>query len=288
MWAPQIGDRFGLVIVDEAHHVGELCPADLFEMLVAPARLGLTATPPEQGGALERAIGPIVYTLGIADLVGDALAEYELVTVPIHLAPQERELYKAARTTFNEAYARFARMQSGATWAEFVTHCSRSADGRAAIRAWRASRSVLAFPAAKSAALRDVLVKHRGERTLVFTSDNATAYKIARDLLVQPITCDIGRIERAAMLDRFRAGTATVLVSSQVLDEGLDVPEADIAVIVGGTASARRHVQRIGRVLRPRVGKRAQVYELATSSTTELDQVYRRRRGLEHHAEVQP
>ena len=86
------------------------------------------------------------------------------------------------------------------------------------------------------------------------------------------------------MLDRFRAGTAPVLVSSQVLDEGLDVPEADLAIIVGGTGSARRHVQRIGRVLRPRIGKRAHVYELATSATTEIDQVRRRHRGLE----VQP
>ena len=68
------------------------------------------------------------------------------------------------------------------------------------------------------------------------------------------------------MLARFRSGEAPVLVSSQVLDEGLDVPEADIAIVVGGTASQRRHVQRIGRVLRPRPGKRARVYELATGA----------------------
>ena len=50
-WLPRIGDRFGLVIVDEAHHVGAWCPTEIFEMLVAPARLGLTATPPDAGGA---------------------------------------------------------------------------------------------------------------------------------------------------------------------------------------------------------------------------------------------
>jgi superfamily II DNA or RNA helicase len=68
-----------------------------------------------------------------------------------------------------------------------------------------------------------------------------------------------------------------VLVSSQVLDEGIDVPDADVAIVVGGTSSARRHVQRIGRVLRPRHGKRARVYELAVEDSTEVDYVARRR-----------
>jgi superfamily II DNA or RNA helicase len=287
-WAPTMGDQFGLVIVDEAHHVGAWCPADVLDMMVAPARLGLTATPPDDGGALERVIGPVIYTLGIAELVGDALAEYDLRTVPIHLTPDEREIYRTARGHFNVAYSRFQRIQPRSSWNEFVKHCARTADGRAALAAWRLSRAVLAYPSAKATTLRGLLARHEGERALVFTSDNATAYKIARELLVLPITCDIGRVERAAMLDRFRAGTAPVLVSSQVLDEGLDVPEADIAIIVGGTASARRHVQRIGRVLRPRVGKRAQVYELATTATTELDQVTRRRRGLSQQMAVQP
>ena len=69
-WAPRIGDRFGLVIVDEAHHVGAWCPAEIFEMLVAPARLGLTATPPDDAGALARHVGPVVYARSVADLVG--------------------------------------------------------------------------------------------------------------------------------------------------------------------------------------------------------------------------
>ena len=286
-WAPQIGDQFGLVVIDEAHHVGAWCPADLFDMLIAPARLGLTATPPPEGGGLERVIGPIVYSLGIAELVGDALAEYDLLTVAIQLTPDERELYRTTRGHFNTAYSRFRRLEPHGSWSDFVTYASRTPEGRASLAAWRLSRSVLAFPQAKATALRALLARHAGERTLVFTSDNATAYKIAREFLVLPITCDIGRVERAGMLERFRKGNAPVLVSSQVLDEGLDVPEADIAIIVGGTASARRHVQRIGRVLRPRVGKRAQVYELATHATTEVEQVVRRRRGLIQHVAVQ-
>lgn len=72
-WAPRIGDRFGLAIVDEAHHVGAWCPSEVLEMLVAPSRLGLTATPSDSA-ALPRHIGPLVYDLAIDDLRGDALA----------------------------------------------------------------------------------------------------------------------------------------------------------------------------------------------------------------------
>ncbi|HEY1818047.1 MAG TPA: DEAD/DEAH box helicase [Kofleriaceae bacterium] len=280
-WAPRIGDRFGLAVVDEAHHVGAWCPGEIFEMLVAPARLGLTATPPAPGGALEHHVGDVAYALGVADLVGDALASFEVITVPIELLADERAAYQAARREFSRAFAKFQRDRPGSSWREFAKTSRRTADGRAALAAWRASRAVLAYPAAKRAALREVLERHAGERVLVFTADNATAYAIARELLVMPVTCDIGRAERAEMLARFRAGDASVLVSAQVLDEGLDVPEADVAVIVGGTASVRRHVQRVGRVLRPRPDKRAKVYELATRATTETGQVIRRRRGLE-------
>ncbi len=287
-WAPRIGDRFGLVIVDEAHHVGAWCPAEVLEMLCAPARVGLTATPPAPTGALARLVGPVVYALSIADLVGDALADYEITTVPIALDRDERAVYRALRGQFATAYAAHQRSRPASGWHDFVKSAQRSQHGRSALAAWRGARGVLAYPLGKRAALREILARHAGDRVLVFTADNATAYTIARELLVTPITCDIGRAERARSLERFRSGEASVLVSSQVLDEGLDVPDAEVAVIVGGTGSARRHVQRVGRVLRPRPGKRARVYELAVEGSTEVGQVVRRRRGLDAGTEVTP
>jgi superfamily II DNA or RNA helicase len=279
-WAPRIGDRFGLVIIDEAHHVGAWCPSEVLEMLTAPARLGLTATPPGEAGALARHVGPVVYALSVDDLVGDALADYQLITVPIALTPDERRRYREARGRFAAVYAGFQRSSPDGGWHEFVRAARRSTTGRTALAAWRTYRALLAYPQGKREALRGLLAHHAGERTLVFTGDNATTYAIARELLVMPITHEIGRTERAAALAKFRAGEISVLVSSQVLDEGLDVPDADIAIVVGGTASPRRHAQRIGRVLRPRTGKRARIYELAVEETTEVGYVQRRRAGL--------
>lgn len=279
-WAPRIGDRFGLVIVDEAHHVGAWCPAEIFEMLVAPARLGLTATPPADAGLLARHLGPVVYALSVADLVGDALADYEIVSVPIELDRDERARYRQLRGRFAASYSAFQRAMPNAAWSEFVRAASQTIQGRGALAAWREYRALLAYPQGKRLVLRELLAQHRDRRALVFTADNATAYAIARELLVMPITHEIKRGERAQALAGFRSGERPVLVSSQVLDEGFDVPEADLAIVVGGTSSARRHAQRIGRVLRPRDGKLARVYELAVSETTEVSYVQRRRAGL--------
>lgn len=287
-WAPRIGHRFGLVIVDEAHHVGAECPAEVMEMLVGAARLGLTATPPlgDTALALERHVGPVVYTLAIDDLVGDALADFDLVTIPIRLTADERARYGAARKLFASAYSSFLRASPGSDWRAFVSAAMRSEHGRLALAAWRTSKDILAYPEGKRRDLRELLARHTDQRTLVFTQDNRTAYEVARGFLVSPITHEIGRNERARVLERFSAGDINVIVSAQVLDEGLDVPEAEVAIVVGGTASSRRHVQRIGRVLRPAPGKRARVYELTVSDTIEVDHVRRRRSGIHAGAEM--
>jgi superfamily II DNA or RNA helicase len=279
-WAPKLGDQFGFVVVDEAHHVGAWCPSEVLEMLVAPARLGLTATPPTGAAALDRHVGPVVYSVTVDALAGDALAPFDVVTVPIELTPIERASYRTHRGRFAASYGELQRRRPGASWQDFIEDAQRTASGREALAAWRSSRTVLAYPAGKRAALRELLANHRDERVLVFTADNATAYAIARELLVVPITKDIRRAERAAVLERFRSGDAPVLVSSQVLDEGLDVPEAEVAIIVGGSGSERRHIQRVGRVLRPLAGKHARIYELAVEASAEVGTVVRRRRGL--------
>lgn len=283
-WAPRIGDKFGLVVVDEAHHVGASCPIEVLEMLVASARLGLTATPPEAGSnRLETLVGPVVYQLGVEDLAGDALADFELISVPIRLTPVERANYNAARAAFSIAYTAFQKAVPGETWNTFVASAMRSETGRQALAGWRMSRELLAYPEHKRRVVGSLLARHANRKTLIFTQDTASAYKIASEFLVYPITHEIGRREREFALMRFRSGEANVLVSAQVLDEGLDVPEADVAIIVGGTSSSRRYVQRIGRVLRPADGKRALVYELVVAQSVE-EQYMRKRRGTHFRA----
>jgi superfamily II DNA or RNA helicase len=125
-----------------------------------------------------------------------------------------------------------------------------------------------------------LLDHHHESRTLVFVGDNETAYAVARENLVMPLTCDIGRKERDRALALFREGRLRALVSARVLNEDLDVPEAEVGIVVAVRRGQREHVQRIGRVLRPRAGKRALVYELVARDTQELRDSRRRQRAL--------
>jgi superfamily II DNA or RNA helicase len=280
---PRIGQRFALLIVDEAHHFGSGMREEALMMCTAPSRLGLTATPPREAPAtdkLRELIGPVVYQLAIADLTGDYLADYELTTLTLPLNASERAAYELDMARFRPLCRQFFRVNPLASWRDFVRTARRTPDGREALEAWRRSRRLLSFIESKRQALAWLLERHCDARVLVFTSDNDTAYAIARAHLIMPITCDIGRVERAAALERFRAGALRALVSARVLNEGLDVPDADVAVIVGGNASEREHVQRVGRLLRPAPGKRALVYELVAADTSEVGQSERRRRGL--------
>jgi superfamily II DNA or RNA helicase len=278
-----LGDRFGLLVVDEAHHFGAGPRDEALEMTIADARLGLSATPPRDAAVVERLadlIGPMVFELTVADLAGGFLASFDAVTLLLELSPNEQAAYSASYGLFSKFHAEFRRIAPDAGWDSFTRHAIRSSEGRRALEAWRLMRGLLAFTQAKRHALRSLLEQHRCARTLVFTADNATAYAIAREHLVMPLTCDIGRQERAEALDRFRRGTLRTLVSARVLNEGLDVPDADVAIVVGGTLGEREHVQRVGRLLRPAEGKRALVYDLVTRDTVEVAQAQRRRRGL--------
>jgi superfamily II DNA or RNA helicase len=279
----QLGDRFGLIIVDEVHHFGGGLRDEALEMAIADARLGLTATPPRSvapAARLAELVGPTVFELAVSDLAGGFLASFDAITLYLDLSPEERSAYTSLSSVFKGTYAEFRRAAPDATWTEFAQHAARTAEGRYALAAWRQARRLVAFTHTKRRVLKALLERHRASRVLVFTADNEAAYAIAREHLVMPLTCDIGRQEREEVLQRFRQGELRTLVSAQVLNEGLDVPDADVAVVVGGALGEREHVQRVGRLLRPSEGKRAVVYELVTRNTIEVGLSRRRRQGL--------
>jgi superfamily II DNA or RNA helicase len=277
----QFGDRFCLAVFDECHHLAGEGYTRIGEVLLAPYRLGLSATVERPDGghqALEQLIGPLVYRRSITELSGDYLADYRVETIEAELNPAEREAYDAAR----EQYRAFARERgltptSARAWQRFVFVASGSPEGRAALEAYRRQRQIAHAPESKFAVLARMLRRHRGERVLIFTNDNRTAYEVSRRFLLPIITHQTRTAERRAILENFRNGIWPYLVTSRVLNEGVDVPAANIAVILSGTASVREHVQRLGRILRKAPGKEAVLYEVLSRTTGETYVSQRRR-----------
>ncbi|MGC8862626.1 MAG: helicase-related protein [Armatimonadota bacterium] len=126
----------------------------------------------------------------------------------------------------------------------------------------------------------DSLTKqHFADKIIIFTEHNDLVYLIARGLLIPAITHETKTKERKWILDGFKDGTFRATVTSKVLNEGVDVPIAKMAIILSGSASPREHLQRLGRILRKAGDRRAAVfYEVVTPATTETSGSLRRRK----------
>jgi len=283
--AEHLGARFGLVVFDECHHLPSPAYSMAASALLAPFRLGLTATPERTDGRereLELLIGPEAYRKDIVELSGDYLAEYETERVSIELSPEERALHDAERAIYREFVTSHGiRMSQPSGWGEFIMMSARSAEGRRAMAAYRKQRAIAFAPKAKLDYLEHLLHLHRGDRAILFTQDNATAYAISGRFLVPVLTHQTKVRERSAILAGLAAGIFRAVATSKVLNEGVDVPDANVAVILSGSGTVREHVQRLGRILRKRGDKRAVLYELVTEATTETYTSDRRR---EHSA----
>lgn len=276
-----LGARFGCIVFDECHHLPAEAYALAARQCLAPFRLGLTATLERADGreaSLGALIGPVVYRKEILELSGEYLSDYETERVTLSLSPSEREEYDAERAIYlGFLRSQGIRMQSPQGWMEFVQRSSRGAAGRRAMQAYRRQRELALAAPAKLDYLELLLHVHRSDLMLVFTQDNATAYEISRRFLVPAITHQTKVTERSEILERFSKGEYGAVVTSKVLNEGVDVPEANVAVVISGSGSVREHVQRLGRILRHREGKRARLYELVSAGTTETYTSERRR-----------
>jgi superfamily II DNA or RNA helicase len=276
------GDRFGLLIFDEVHHLPAPGYLTSTEVSMAPFRLGLTATLEREDGRealLDERVGPVVFRRDITDLSGKVLADYETITLTVELSADERARYDAHRKVFKDFVAsRGVRLGAPRGWQHFLRESARSRAGREAFQSFQAARRIQHGTEQKLDLLATLLLEERGRRAIIFTNDNATAYRISRELLVPCISHQTDIKERKRILDAFEAGTLPVLVTSKVLNEGVDLPAAEVAVVLSGSGTVREHVQRLGRILRPGIDKRATLYEVVAADTTEVSTSSRRRR----------
>lgn len=279
-----LGNQYALLIFDECHHL----PTDFFRKIaedaIAPYRLGLTATPDRTDGShreLDALVGPVVYQKSPKELAGGTLAEHQVVQIRVKLSAQERERYDRAMKIRND----FLRqnnisLSSLDGWQLFVQASARTPAGRRAMLAHREAKDIAAGTEGKLRVLTELICQHYPKRTLIFTNDNATVYRLSQEFLIPAITYQTPVKERHDILTRFREGQYKVVAASHVLNEGVDVPDAEVAIILSGTGSAREYVQRLGRILRrgKQPDKFAVLYEVVTENTSE-ERVSQRRRG---------
>jgi DNA excision repair protein ERCC-3 len=227
--------RWGLIVYDEVQHI----PAPIFRTsanLQSKARLGLSATPTREDDReteIFTLVGPPIGTdwTGLFEAGFVARPEVEIRYVP-WADDEAREEYDAASS--------------------------------------RDRRRIAAANPAKVDEIRHLLAAHPEQKALVFVDWLDQGEEIADALDVPFISGETRHARRAQLFDEFRRDERTRLVISRVGDEGIDLPDAELAVVASGLGGSRRQgTQRAGRTMRP-VG-RSQLYVLATPGTEEED-----------------
>ncbi len=285
----EYGNTFKLIIFDEVHHLPAPNWGETALMAPAPWRLGLTATYPEEHEQtngrwrVDELIGPIVYTKRIEDLVGQQLAQYRTQRLRIDLTVDERRTYDADYAIYT-GFVRAQQLQRryGSGWLmELMRLSTLDPRARQALLARRRLLRLLARAEGKFKLLDALLREYATEQILIFTEHNSTAYDIAYRYLVPAITHETHAAERKHILDGFQVGRYRAIVTSRVLNEGIDVPEAKVAIVLGGTSGAREYIQRLGRVLRKVENREAVLIEVIARKTLEESKAQRRHRRQE-------
>ncbi len=281
--AEWLGNKFSLLIFDEAHHLPSHGYRQIAELSAAPYRLGLTATIEREDGLhvdLPRLVGEKVYEVKPRDLAGRYLADYEVERIKVDLTPEEKEEYKKYWSVYtNYLKNRNLKMRSLEDFERFLTIASYDKEGREALLARHRALKIALNSEAKLTLLAQLLKMYRGYKTIIFTQHNELVHRIANRFLIPFITHKTSKEERREILRGFKEGRYTRIVTSKVLDEGVDVPDASLGIIISGTGSRREFIQRLGRLLRPKEGKKAKLIEIVSVETKELQLSYKRHRG---------
>ena len=274
--------RFGLLVFDECHHLPAPTYRLIAESAFTPLRLGLSATPERSDMMhleLEQLIGPEVYRRSPAELTeGRYLAQYQELCIDIALSSEDEARYAEQRRIYRSfLQRRHIIIRSPEEFQQKIIFLSaRDPEARKAMLAWREARNIAMNTPAKYVEIERLLSLHAADQVILFSEYNPVVDQISRRFCLPSITYKTPTEERRTILERFRSGQYSKLVTGRVLNEGVDVPDCRVAIIVSGNSTRREYIQRLGRILRPKVGQ-ALLYELVTSSTTEEEMAKRRK-----------
>lgn len=279
--AENLGNRFMFIVFDEVHHLASPSYLQIAEMYIAPYRMGLTATyerSDQRHSLLPVLVGDPVYTIGVEELAGKHLSPYTYEKMYVELTTEEQKEYETEIEAFR-SYLKEKRivLRSPEDFQKFIMSTGRDRRAREALLSRNRALKIALNSEAKLCLLAEQLETHKNKKTLIFTLHNDLVYTISRRFLIPAITYQTPKEERKEILENFRKGEYGAIVTSQVLDEGVDVPDASAGYILSGTGSTREYIQRLGRILRKVEGKNARLVEIVSKETVEVG-ISRRRR----------
>ena len=264
------GAAGGLLIADECHGLG----GKTLRRALLPEyeeRLGLTATLERSDDAVTDLLlpffGGICYRYGFEQAIADGVcARPRVAFVGVPLSDEERAEYVAVEHRLVQArqHLRGLRDMPLEPFGDFlaaVAHLAErdaGADGRAArdyLDAFSKRRQIVAQSTGKYDLLGSLAPAIKdAEGALVFTETvraaNHAINRLDPLVAVELITGSTARGQRREILDDLRVRTLDAVAAPRVLDEGIDVPDANLGVVMSASRTRRQMIQRMGRILR--------------------------------------
>lgn len=297
-----------LLVADEVHRYA----ADSWSKGLTPnytMRLGLTATYEradyKHEEVLDEYFGGIIYELWYDRALADEIiANFDIALVSVRLEIGEQGRYDKAMDEFRDAHNKLSKyVNFKKPWhivdreiTELAGLDDSSAECRYARRYQAASRqrkTIAADATAKQKVLRSISHTYAGaKRTIIFTMTQNGAREAAENAATVEspalaVYSDMDEDERLHALRAFKNGSVDSIAAPRILDEGVDVPEADLGIILAMNRSKRQFVQRLGRIIRlKKDGRRAQLVVIYAHGTVE--DPYRGDNGDRHLRKVLP
>ncbi len=263
------GDRGGLLIADECHGFGG---GVLRKAMIGDysERLGLTATLERGDNAIEKVIlpyfGGVCFRYSFASAIDDGVcAQPRVAFVSVPLESKERTEYISTEQQLVDARRVLRAVPEMPTnFSDFLAAVAHLAgedagvNGRSAreyLDALGKRREIVANSTAKYKALTTLAPSLReADGALVFTETvkaaNHAINRLDSELDIDIITGETPRGARQQILEGLRSGELDAVAAPRVLDEGVDVPKANLGVVVSASRTRRQMIQRMGRILR--------------------------------------
>ena len=282
-----IGNKFAFVIFDELHHLAAPGYRTIAEQFASPYRLGLTATYEREDNLhvdFPRLVGGIVYQSSVNELARDKhLASFTVEKRYVKLLPEEEIEYQKNYDQYLSFLHKLGLRYDHIALQKLIMISGKNQYARNALLARNKALDIALNSQSKIAELRKILSENPNRKTIIFTQHNKLVYLISNNFLIPFITHKSSKQEREDALNGFRDGRYRVLVTSKVLDEGVDVPDAELGIIVSGTGSKREFIQRLGRLLRTKPNfTNAKLIEIISSGTSEINTSVRRKQALKN------
>ncbi len=266
------------LVADEVHHAG----APVFSKILDcnfGYRLGLSATPERLwdeigSGKILDFFGGVVFEYSLDKALKDSvLCEYEYHIAPVILKTEELEEYHVLSSSLSTKISQILKSYPylrGSPIPKLMAEISRvNPTVFQSLQALMIRRTnILKRAAGKSDALRQIVREGYLGRCLIYCNDQDHLQEVLRTLYNTNISAlkydsSMSTDERARNLGSFSAGGEGFLVAIKCLDEGVDIPDCDSAILISSAKSTREYVQRRGRLLRRAPGKvLARIYDL--------------------------